>query len=29
MTPLERKPLPPGDNKPVTGDDAEAEQKMW
>jgi hypothetical protein len=29
MTPLERKSLPPGDNKPVTGDDAEAEQKMW
>ncbi|WP_439547045.1 VPS10 domain-containing protein [Sandarakinorhabdus sp.] len=28
MAALERKPLPPGDNKPVAGDDA-AGQKLW
>jgi photosystem II stability/assembly factor-like uncharacterized protein len=28
MTPLERKPLPPGDNKPADGE-AEAEEKSW
>jgi NAD(P)-dependent dehydrogenase (short-subunit alcohol dehydrogenase family) len=29
LTRLERRPLPPGDNKPVSGDDAEAGRKMW